>query len=138
MQCIVVIGKMTILNVFICPMCNTVIFPIIFCIWKNWKRNLKMLKLIGIACATGSILFDLASYYKQIAKTLRTRRSSQVSSSAYMLKLSHYTCSVIALILFYNWVGLVMELAALIACLFCFVIVVRCKPKSWKLIDFGK
>jgi putative methionine-R-sulfoxide reductase with GAF domain len=97
-----------------------------------------VLRLVGIVCATGSILFDLASYYRQIKKTLKTKHSGQVSSTAYILKLSHYLCSIVALVLFYNWVGFFMEMAALIACLFCFVIVVRCKPKNWKLIDFGK
>jgi uncharacterized protein with PQ loop repeat len=97
-----------------------------------------MLKLIGIACVTGSILFDLASYYKQIAKTLKTKHSNQVSSTAYMMKLAHYTCSIIALVAFANWVGLTMELSATIACLICFGLVIHFKPRGWRLFNFGK
>ena len=97
-----------------------------------------MLKIIGIICATGSILFDLASYYKQIAKTLRTKKSTQVSSSAYLMKLGHYTCSVIALALFLNWAGFIMEMFAFIACIICFYLVIKFKPKDWSLFHFGK
>jgi uncharacterized protein with PQ loop repeat len=95
-----------------------------------------MLKLIGIACATGSIAFDLLSYYRQIHKTLKTKHSSQVSSTAYLFKLSHYTCSIIALVIFYNWVGLCMELSAALACLVCLFLVIKYKPKNWHLVDF--
>ena len=97
-----------------------------------------MLKLIGILCATGSILFDLLSYYRQIHKTLKTKHSSQVSSTAYLFKLSHYTCSVVALLIFANWTGLIMEMSALIACLICFYLVILYKPRGWKLFNFGK
>jgi len=97
-----------------------------------------MIKLIGVLCATGSIFFDLSSYWKQISKTLRTKRSSQVSSTAYMMKLGHYLCSLVALTLFANWVGWIMEFAALVACLICFTLVIKYKPRNWRLFHFGK
>jgi uncharacterized oligopeptide transporter (OPT) family protein len=97
-----------------------------------------MLKIIGITCATGSILFDLLSYYKQIHKTLKTKHSSQVSSTSYMFKISHYLCSIVALILYSNWIGLTMESAAFVICLVAFSIIVHYKPRKWKLFKFGK
>jgi len=95
-----------------------------------------MLKLIGIVCATGSILFDLLSYYRQIHKTLKTKHSNQVSSTAYLYKLSHYTCSIIALVIFANWTGFLMEMCAAIACLICLFLVIKYKPRGWRLVDF--
>jgi uncharacterized protein with PQ loop repeat len=92
-----------------------------------------MVKLIGIVCAVGSISFDLLSYWKQISKTLRTKRSAQVSSSAYIMKLLHYTCSIIALAVFANWTGFTMEMFAFTACIICFYLVIRYKPKNWRL-----
>lgn len=97
-----------------------------------------MLKLIGIVCATGSILFDLLSYYKQIRKTLKAKHSGQVSSSSYLMKLSHYGCSIAALVIFANWTGFTMEMSALCACLVCFSIIIKRKPKGWRLFSFGK
>ena len=92
-----------------------------------------MIRWIGLICGTGSVLFDLASYWKQISKTLRTKKSAQVSSSAYMMKLSHYTCSIIALAVFANWAGFTMEMFAFAACLVCFYLVILYKPKTWRL-----
>jgi len=97
-----------------------------------------MLKLIGIVCAIGSITFDLLSYYKQIAKTLKTKKSSQVSSTAYMMKLGHYTCSVIALMLFSNWAGLTMEMFAFAACLVCFRTRYKVQTSWVEAFSFGK
>jgi len=42
-----------------------------------------VLESIGVACITIAVILELASYYKQIAKTLRTKNSAQVSSSAF-------------------------------------------------------
>jgi len=97
-----------------------------------------MIKVIGICCAVCAVMFSLLAYYKQIQKTLRTKRSNQVSSTSYMMYLAHYTCSMTALILFSNWVGLCMEASACVACLTCFGIVIKYKPKKWKLFNFGK
>ena len=92
-----------------------------------------MVKLIGIICAVGSISFDLLSYWKQISKTLRTKKSAQVSSSAYIMKLLHYTCSIIALAVFANWTGFTMEMFAFTACIVCFYLVIKYKPRGWRL-----
>lgn len=94
-----------------------------------------ILKIIGGLFVAASCLFDLSSYWKQISKTLRTKKSAQVSTQAYMMKISHYLCSLIALAIYVNWVGFGMEALAFIICLICFVIVMKYKPRGWKLFS---
>lgn len=94
-----------------------------------------MIKTIGACLAFIAVFFDFMSYYRQIAKTLATRHSKDVSTRAYMAKLLHYLCSTISLAIFANWLGFGMEAAAGLVCLICFMIVVRYKPKNWKLFQ---
>lgn len=96
-----------------------------------------MIRVIGIICVTVALLLELASYYKQIAKTLRTKRSSQVSSTAYMLKIAKYLFTIAGLLIYANWVGLGMEVAALLICLIAFSLIIKYKPKNWKLFDYN-
>lgn len=93
------------------------------------------LTIFGSFLVLVSVLLDLGSYWKQSAKTLRTKRSANVSSSAYMLKLGHYVCSIVSLTIFSNWVGLGMEFAAFLFCLVTFTLVIKYKPRGWKLFD---
>lgn len=91
-----------------------------------------MLKIIGGVLVGFSCLMDLASYYRQIGKTLRTKKSGQVSSTAYVLKICHYLSSLIALAIFTNWVGFGMEFAAFTFCIAALSIVIKYKPKGWR------
>jgi hypothetical protein len=93
------------------------------------------LKVVGSVLVFVAVFFDLQSYWKQISKTIRTKHSGQVSSSAYMAKIAHYLCSIVSLAIFSNWVGFGMEGAAFIFCLVTFALVIKYKPKGWKLID---
>ena len=93
---------------------------------------------IGIACACIALCFEFASYYKQITKTLRSKHSNQVSSSAYLYKIGKISFNLINLAIFSNWVGFTMECAALIICVTALTVVAHFKPKGWKLIHFGK
>lgn len=95
-----------------------------------------MIKIIGIVCVTIALILELASYYKQIAKTLKTKKSSQVSSTAYMFKIAKYLFTMIALGIYANWLGFGLEVAALVICLVAFGAIIKYKPKGWKL--FGK
>ena len=94
-----------------------------------------MLHTIAVVLATIAVFFDFASYWKQIVKTLATRHSKDVSTRAYMAKLLHYLCSTIALALYANWLGFLMEFAAAIVCSICFIIVIKFKPKKWRLFS---
>lgn len=88
---------------------------------------------IGIACVVIALFLEFASYYKQIAKTLRTKKSAQVSSTAYLLKIAKYIFTLIGLALYSNWVGFGLEVGALIICCVALYIVARYKPKNWRL-----
>jgi uncharacterized protein with PQ loop repeat len=92
-----------------------------------------MTEIVGIVCITLALVLELASYYRQIAKTLRTKRSAQVSSTAYLFKIAKYIFTIIGLAVYSNWVGLGMEVAALVICLIAFYLIVKFKPKGWKL-----
>lgn len=91
------------------------------------------MQILGIVCIILALFLELASYYKQIAKTLRTRRSGQVSSSAYMYKLAKYVVTLISLGIYSNWVGFGLEVAALIICTVAFIIIIKYKPRGWRL-----
>ncbi len=97
-----------------------------------------MIKLIGSIFVAGACLFDLLSYWKQISKTLRTKRSGQVSTSAYLMKISHYLCCLIAMTIFANWAGFIVALSAFLVCLVALSIVMKYKPRGWKLFRVGK
>lgn len=92
-----------------------------------------ILQVIGIVCLTIAVLLELASYYKQIAKTLRTKKSSQVSSMAFVYKWIKYVVTIIGLIIYANWVAVSIEVAAFIFCTIALYVVCRYKPKGWKL-----
>jgi hypothetical protein len=89
--------------------------------------------IIGTACVVISLILEGGSYYKQIAKTLRTKRSSQVSSSAFVLKIAKYLITLIALCIYNNWLAFWIEVAALLFCSMALFIIIKYKPKNWSL-----
>lgn len=91
------------------------------------------LNSVGITCIIIALFLELASYYKQIAKTLRTKKSSQVSSTAYLLKIAKYIFTLIGLALYANWVGFLLEVGALVICITALIIIIKFKPKTWSL-----
>lgn len=97
-----------------------------------------MLRLIGIICAVIAISFDFASYWKQIAKTLRQRHSNQVSSSSYLFKIAKIVFNIINLAIFSNFVGVSMEAAAFLICVAALSVICHFKPKGWHLFSVGK
>jgi uncharacterized protein with PQ loop repeat len=88
---------------------------------------------IGAICVVIALLLELGSYWKQIAKTLRTKKSKDVSTSAYLLKVVKYLFTMAGLTIYANYVGLLMEVVSLAACLIALAIVARFKPRGWKL-----
>jgi hypothetical protein len=93
-----------------------------------------MVRVIGIGCVVIALLLELGSYWKQIAKTLRTKKSKDVSTSAYLLKVVKYAFTMVALVIYANWVGFLMEVVSLAACLIALAIVARYKPRGWRLL----
>ena len=92
-----------------------------------------MLESIGVVLLTIAVMLELASYYKQIAKTLKTKRSSQVSSSAFVYRWIKYIVTIGGLCVFANWVAVAVEVAALVFCSIALYIVCKYKPKGWRL-----
>lgn len=88
---------------------------------------------VGIGCVAIALFLEFASYYKQIAKTIRTKKSAQVSSTAYLLKIAKYIFTLIGLALYSNWVGFGLEVGALLICCVALYIVAKYKPKNWSL-----
>jgi uncharacterized protein with PQ loop repeat len=93
-----------------------------------------MVRVIGVTCVTIALVLEVGSYWKQIAKTLRTKKSKDVSTSAYLLKVVKYAFTMIALAIYVNWIGFLMEVVSLAACLIALSIVARFKPKGWKIV----
>ena len=89
--------------------------------------------MIGTICVTTALLLDSASYWRQIAKILRTKRSKDVSSSSYILKIGKAVIAAVGLATFANYAGLVMELVMLAVYIVSLVIICKFKPRGWKL-----
>jgi hypothetical protein len=93
------------------------------------------LTVLGTVLVTTAVILNVGNYYKQMRKTVLTKHSTQVSTSAYMMNIGHYICSVAALAIFSNWVGCIEEATAGLACFVTFLLVVKYKPKRWHLIN---
>ena len=92
-----------------------------------------MIQVIGILCVAIALFLDTMSYWKQIRKTLKTKRSAQVSSSQYLYKIGKALCALIGLGLYMNWVGVIMEIFMLVVYSVSLVVICKYKPKNWKL-----
>ena len=73
-----------------------------------------MIQVIGVLLVGIALFLDTMSYWKQIRKTLRTKRSTQVSSTQYLYKIGKAMCALAGLALYSNWVGVIMETFMLI------------------------
>ena len=92
-----------------------------------------MMRTVGSICIGSALLLDTLSQYKQIAKIFRVKHSNQVSSSAYMLKIVKVFFSMTGLAIYMNYVGLGMEFFMLLVYITAFIVVIKYKPKNWKL-----
>ncbi len=75
------------------------------------------------------------SYWKQIAKTLRTKKSAHVSSSQYLYKMAKAMFALVGLAIYSNWVGMGLEIFMLLVYIASFIVIIRYKPKKWKMWD---
>jgi len=91
------------------------------------------IQVIGILCVGMALFLDTISYWKQIRKTLKTKRSSQVSSSQYLYKIGKAFCALVGLALYLNWVGVVMEIFMMCIYIISLIVICRYKPQGWRL-----
>lgn len=90
---------------------------------------------IGVACITLALVLEMGSYYKQISKTRRTKKSRHVSSSAFVWKIAKYVVTIVGLAIYANWVAVGIEIAALAMCVVALYVIVKAKPKGWRLFS---
>jgi uncharacterized protein with PQ loop repeat len=88
---------------------------------------------IATLAVTLALTLDTWSYYKQIAKTLRTKRSAQVSSSSFLFKIAKALCALVGLGIYKNWVGLGMECFMLVVYVVTLAVICKYKPRNWRL-----
>jgi len=94
-----------------------------------------MIKSIGTICVAIALFLDTVSYWKQIVKTIRTKKSSQVSSSAYLYKIGKAIFAMSGLAIYTNYVGLGMEIFMLLIYIISLAIIAKYKPKTWRLFS---
>lgn len=93
----------------------------------NW------LYILGTTCVALAIILDSASYYKQIAKIVRTKHSKDVSSTSYLFKIYKALLAAVGLGIYSNYVGLGIELVMLAVYIVSLYIICLYKPKKWRL-----
>jgi len=91
-------------------------------------KTLVITLFVGLA-----LVLDTVSYYRQIRKTLKTKHSSQVSSSAFLYKIAKALCAMVGLAICSNYVGLGMEAFMVLVYVVSLAVIVRYKPKGWHL-----
>jgi hypothetical protein len=92
-----------------------------------------MIKYMGLFCVGMALFLDVMSYWKQIRKTVKTRKSAQVSSSSYLYKIAKAVFAMVGLCVYGNWVGFGMELFMLAVYAVSLGIIAHFKPKGWSL-----
>lgn len=89
---------------------------------------------IGTACVALALFFDTVSYWKQIVKTVKSKKSSQVSTSAYLYKIGKALFAMGGLAIYSNYVGMLMETFMLAIYIVSLIVIAHYKPKKWRLI----
>lgn len=80
-----------------------------------------------------ALWLDTASYYRQIIKTIRTKKSAQVSSTAFLYKIAKAVCAIVGLAVYRNYVGVGMESFMCAVYVASLLVIIRYKPKGWSL-----
>ena len=92
-----------------------------------------MLYYVGLVFVGTALFLDTLSYYRQIRKTLLTKKSSQVSSTSFLYKIAKAVCALGGLAIYSNWTGVVMESFMLVVYIISLLVIIRFKPKNWHL-----
>lgn len=80
-----------------------------------------------------ALALDTASYWRQIRKTIRTKKSSQVSAMAFIYKIAKAIFAMVGLAIYSNFVGLGMECFMLAVYAVSLGVIIKFKPKGWNL-----
>ena len=89
---------------------------------------------IATLCVAIALFLDTASYWRQIKKTIRTKKSSQVSTTAFLYKIAKALFAMGGLAIYKNFVGLGMEIFMIIIYTASLAVIAHYKPRGWKLL----
>jgi uncharacterized protein with PQ loop repeat len=89
---------------------------------------------IAPVCVAAALFLDTASYWRQIRKTIRTKKSTQVSSTAFLYKIAKAVFAMAGLAIYSNFVGLGMEMFMLVVYVVSLIVIIKFKPRKWRLL----
>jgi uncharacterized protein with PQ loop repeat len=92
-----------------------------------------MIESIASIAVASALALDTASYWRQIKKTIRTKKSSQVSSTSFLYKIAKALCALVGLSIYRNFVGVGMEIFMLVVYAVSLCVIIHFKPKGWSL-----
>jgi uncharacterized protein with PQ loop repeat len=92
-----------------------------------------MIYNIATLCIAIALFLDTLSYWRQIKKTIRTKKSSQISTTSFLYKIGKAAFALIGLGICTNWVGFTMECFMALVYIVSLYIISRYKPRGWKL-----
>jgi len=92
-----------------------------------------MLEFVGLFLIGVALFLDTLSYYRQVKKTLITKKSNQISSTSFLYKIAKAVCALGGLAIFSNWKGVLMECFMLIIYVVTLGVIIKFKPKGWSL-----
>lgn len=92
-----------------------------------------MSHIIATLAVAIALILDTASYWRQIKKTIREKKSSQVSTTAFLYKIGKALCALVGLGIYNNWVGFGMEVFMCIVYVISLYIIAKYKPRGWSL-----
>lgn len=90
---------------------------------------------VASICVAIALLLDAASYFRQIRKIYKTKQSSQVSSTSFLYKIAKVCFSIVGLLVYLNFVGVIMEVFMLGVYVYSLYVIIRFKPKNWSIFQ---
>lgn len=88
---------------------------------------------VATLCVAIALSLDTASYWRQIRKTIKTKKSTQVSSTSFIYKIAKALAALIGLAIYKNFVGMGMEMFMLVVYVASLYVIIKYKPKKWRL-----
>lgn len=80
-----------------------------------------------------ALWLDTLSYWRQIKKSLKTKHTNQVSTTAFLYKIAKAVFAMLGLAIYKNFVGLGMEVFMLVVYVVSLSVIAHYKPKNWSL-----
>ena len=88
---------------------------------------------ITTLCVAIALFLHTLSYIRQIKKTMREKKSSQISSTSFLYKIAKAIFAMIGLAIYDNYIGLGMESFMLVVYIISLWVIASYKPRGWGL-----